>query len=223
MPGTYRCPAETGFYFLQSRYYDPETGRFLNADSQLNANDINGYNMFSYCANNPVNNIDPDGHSWKSFKKWCSNTYKKLKKAAQKVNKTITKTVKTIGAAILSFDIKAGVGTGLRGSVKMAGAEISAGGKADLLTGKLTYNSIDIGQECLVGVSVGVQSIDEISIELEQMQYESFITQEVVTNHLSPDISIDLLGIDFYLIIGGTASISFNFSTFEKFVIDIWG
>jgi len=33
LPGTYRYPAETGLYYLLSRYYDPETGRFVNADN----------------------------------------------------------------------------------------------------------------------------------------------------------------------------------------------
>ena len=84
---------ETGFYFLQSRYYDPEIGRFLNADSQLNANDINGYNMFSYCANNPVNNIDPDGHSWKSIKNWAK---KAVKWVTTKILKPVTNTAKKV-------------------------------------------------------------------------------------------------------------------------------
>ncbi len=49
-------------YYLRSRYYDPEVGRFVNADSQLNADSILGYNMFAYCENNPVNNVDLTGH-----------------------------------------------------------------------------------------------------------------------------------------------------------------
>jgi RHS repeat-associated protein len=54
---------DTEFYYLQSRYYDPETCRFLNADSQLNpGTGLIGYNMFAYCNNNPVNMADPDGH-----------------------------------------------------------------------------------------------------------------------------------------------------------------
>ena len=62
MPGTYRSPAETGFYYLQSRYYDPEIGRFINADGQFNKQDIfSGYNLFAYCDNSPVNKVDSTG------------------------------------------------------------------------------------------------------------------------------------------------------------------
>ena len=49
---------ETGWYYLQSRYYDPVTGRFLNADSQINPG-VLGTNLFAYCENNPVNMSDP--------------------------------------------------------------------------------------------------------------------------------------------------------------------
>ena len=53
---------ETGLYYLNSRYYNPEWGRFLNADIYLNANgDILGFNMFAYCGNNPVNKQDLSG------------------------------------------------------------------------------------------------------------------------------------------------------------------
>lgn len=54
---------ETGFYYLQSRYYDPAVGRFINADSYASTGqDIIGYNMFTYCGSNPVNKVDPTGH-----------------------------------------------------------------------------------------------------------------------------------------------------------------
>lgn len=43
-------------YYLQSRYYDPETGRFINADdvSYLDPESIHGLNLYAYCLNNPV-------------------------------------------------------------------------------------------------------------------------------------------------------------------------
>lgn len=49
-------------YYLNSRYYDPATGRFLNADVFINANgDLTGFNMYAYCSNNPVMGYDPTG------------------------------------------------------------------------------------------------------------------------------------------------------------------
>lgn len=52
---------ETGLYYLQSRYYDPEIGRFLNADDFLLIGEILGNNIFVYCFNNPMACVDPYG------------------------------------------------------------------------------------------------------------------------------------------------------------------
>ncbi len=55
---------ETGFYYLQSRYYDPEICRFVNADGYVSTGQgVNGFNMFAYCGNNPVMYVDPTGES----------------------------------------------------------------------------------------------------------------------------------------------------------------
>ena len=53
---------ETGFYYLQSRYYDPAIRRFINADSVLSQGTILGNNLFAYCLNNPVNLADETGN-----------------------------------------------------------------------------------------------------------------------------------------------------------------
>ena len=61
----YYYDTETGFYYLQSRYYDPIVKRFLNADSYGSTGQgFLGYNMFAYCGNNPVNRDDPSGRIW---------------------------------------------------------------------------------------------------------------------------------------------------------------
>ncbi len=63
----YYYDAETGLYYLNSRYYDPEVGRFVNADAALGqVGNIQGHNMFAYCFNNPVNMSDPSGN-WPSW------------------------------------------------------------------------------------------------------------------------------------------------------------
>ncbi|MDO4381043.1 MAG: RHS repeat-associated core domain-containing protein, partial [Clostridia bacterium] len=55
---------ETGLYYLQSRYYDPEVGRFINADAAHYigiTESVVSNNAFAYCENDPVNSFDPSG------------------------------------------------------------------------------------------------------------------------------------------------------------------
>ena len=59
----YYYDSETGFYYLQSRYYDPENHRFINADTyaSTDSSDAIACNMFAYCGNNPIAATDPGG------------------------------------------------------------------------------------------------------------------------------------------------------------------
>jgi len=64
----YYYDVETGLYYLQSRYYNPNWGRFINADAYVSTGQgLIGNNMFAYCNNNPANGCDPCGtcrHRW---------------------------------------------------------------------------------------------------------------------------------------------------------------
>ena len=68
-PLTYRgyiYDRETGFYYLQSRYYDPSVGRFLNADDVvfLGMSKTIDWNLYVYCCSNPVNCANSTGKLW---------------------------------------------------------------------------------------------------------------------------------------------------------------
>ena len=56
---------ETGYYYLQSRYYDVDICRFINADipeiARISKDTSNGINIFAYCNNDPINHRDPSG------------------------------------------------------------------------------------------------------------------------------------------------------------------
>ncbi|NMP38471.1 MAG: hypothetical protein GX051_10220 [Clostridiales bacterium] len=61
----YQYDIETGLYYLQSRYYNPTYGRFINGDDSDILKEtlgiLPGANLFAYCANDPVNDVDQTG------------------------------------------------------------------------------------------------------------------------------------------------------------------
>jgi len=53
----------TGLYYLNARYYNPEDGRFVTEDTYRGENDKpDTQHLYVYCANNPINHVDPSGH-----------------------------------------------------------------------------------------------------------------------------------------------------------------
>jgi RHS repeat-associated protein len=78
----YYFDVETGLYYLQTRYYDPATGRFLNADRYVSKGlDIKNTNLFSYCGNNPVLRIDASGQFWEEIWDFALEAIKQIGQA----------------------------------------------------------------------------------------------------------------------------------------------
>ncbi len=70
---SYYYDTETELYYLETRYYDPKLGRFLNPDTLDylgDGEDLNNYNLFAYCGNNPVMRADKSGHAWYNVLGW---------------------------------------------------------------------------------------------------------------------------------------------------------
>ncbi len=102
----YYYDQETELYYLQTRYYDPEIGRFITIDGieYLDPKTINGLNLYAYCGDNPVMFTDPNGTA-----KWWEWLLGVLIIAV-----AIVATVFTAG---LAAPIAAAVGGGLAGAI----------------------------------------------------------------------------------------------------------
>ena len=117
---SYYYDIETGLYFLQTRYYDPEVGRFLNRDSVSYANPetINGLNLYSYCLNNPVEYTDPYGTT-----EWWEWLISGLEILAGTVL-VVTGVASSIGVGLISL----GAGSLINGAINTANGGSFTGG-----------------------------------------------------------------------------------------------
>ena len=122
----YVYDTETGLYYVSSRYYDPEFGRFINADDidYLGADGSPlSYNLFAYCLNNPVNRFDVNGN-------WSMPNWLKVTVGAVAIAGLAVATVCTGGAAavICGAALSGAIAGGASGAVMGAiGGGISGG------------------------------------------------------------------------------------------------
>ena len=103
-------PTETGLYYLQSRYYDPEICRFINPDGYASTGQgLLGGNAFVYCGNCPVSRTDATGTLWNTI-----------------IGTIAGALVGGITAAVTGTDIKAGMISGaISGAVTGAAVDIA--------------------------------------------------------------------------------------------------
>ena len=129
----YYYDLETGLYYLNSRYYDPETGRFLNQDliSYLDPETVNGLNLYAYCGNDPVNYVDPDGAEplpwWAKILIGASFIIVGAAVTALTAG-TGTGFFAAFGAALLSSAIQTGISMGISAVISGALSAISGNG-----------------------------------------------------------------------------------------------
>ena len=131
---SYYYDDETGFYYLKSRYYDPQTCRFISVDNlnYLNPSVANGLNLWVYCLNNPIMMIDPDG-DMPTWLKWLIG--------ALIIAAAVAVTIVTYGAAGVAIAGFLGVSAATLQTIAV-GALIggAVGATVGLFSGGLTYN-----------------------------------------------------------------------------------
>ena len=153
---SYYFDTETELYYLKSRYYDPELGRFITIDdiSYLDPETINGLNLYAYCGNNPVMFTDPAGNT-----KWWEWLFAGLIVVACVVGAVFTAGL--LGAAFVG----AAIGGGISLVTQAIGGELNWGQFAldigvGALTGMLGMSGISrVGATVLGGLIGGVSNI----------------------------------------------------------------
>lgn len=127
---SYYYDTETKLYFLKTRYYDPEIGRFINMDSidYADPETINGLNLYAYCNNNPVMNVDPEG-TWSWGKFWEG-----VGRIALGIGAVVA------GALVLASGV-AGVAMAITAvATVVAGVAVTVNGAADIGEAATDYN-----------------------------------------------------------------------------------
>ena len=96
----YYYDTESCFYYLNSRYYDAKVCRYLNADSAIVevGGSVQGYNLFAYCFNNPVNMSDSSGQ----WPQWIKNAASAVVNAVKKAAVTVVNTVKKAATTVVN-------------------------------------------------------------------------------------------------------------------------
>ena len=225
----YYFDEETGFYYCMSRYYDPEIGRWINADGQISGvgGDVKGYNLFAYCFNNPTNFIDDTGNwpSWKKIKKVIKNTVKKVVEMIKQDYKKTKKAVKNS----FSFEIEAGMGVGIDVDVCK---EVSLTGLVVLNRDKFSVEkgeaSLTTEMEFSAGLSLGdvvewnpsaVYSVETDKIKKGAPFYDNPYADWTIDTSISDDVVISL-GASLYCVLGLGFDISFNLNEFIEIITE---
>ena len=137
----YYYDTETKRYFLKTRYYDPEIGRFMTIDGieYLDPETINGLNLYAYCRNNPIMYADPSGHLPEWAWKLIIGTVFILAGAFVTAATAGAATAfwAAFGSALLTSTIQVGIGTAVSAGLGFIAGGLSTGTWEGAFTGMI--------------------------------------------------------------------------------------
>jgi len=104
---TETCYNETGFYYLKSRYYDPQIGRFISPDDpstlMLTIGTPFATNLYAYALNNPLKYYDPSGMIFKKIGKMVNKAVNTVANAVANFAMTVANTTAVVYDAVLGW------------------------------------------------------------------------------------------------------------------------
>lgn len=199
----YFFDTETGLYYLSSRYYNPNWGRFVNADNAISAATISakGYNLFAYCGNSPINKMDESGH-WPKFIK---NAVSAVKSFVKKVVAAVTpkKAPKTSAKKTSSWSGKSSYVQ--RSHVTTPTVMLDLGPvigrvgysqtetKEDKTPG-LFYAYTDLGND-ENSIGIGMNILGQLGVDIGASNTGNMYAQVQVTKWVHVEVSVGLSGI----------------------------
>ena len=231
----YVYDTETKLYYLQSRYYDPELGRFINADAYTaTGQGLLGNNMFAYCGNNPVNFSDPTGNFrvdrvsnpgialGEKFAEWYINSDEN--ETDKDGNFTHNaKCKQTVRSMANSIEFVFGIGLGMYGGANVIYefGSIDFGIYADLF--RITYidGEYDICQYGKSGLDFSLFFINVIPAM--ETYYKSNLSPQSQWIALDDDEVINLVGVSGYFYGGATFELNWDILGLIKDLEVIWG
>lgn len=150
---SYYYDVETGYYYLQNRYYDPEIGAFISPDTvdYLDPETIGGLNIYTYCLNNPVMYVDPEG---------CFGFISFLigSMVVGAIFGATTKGIKAYKEGERGLDLAADIFGGMILGAA-TGATLALGGAAGLATTGVVIAGYSLSTGVALGISVGAMAI----------------------------------------------------------------
>ena len=143
----YVYDAETGWYYLQSRYYDPSIARFISADVLLSTGQgVIGHNSYAYCGNNPISRSDPSGYSWWDDLKEALAVVAVVAIVVAVVAVAVVATVSTGGGAL----VLAGGGIMAASSAAVSATAVATAATGVAVTSAVGAGAIAVGQNILL-------------------------------------------------------------------------
>ena len=155
---------ETGLYYLQSRYYNPEIGRFISADNYPSTGQgLTGNNMFAYCGNNPVSRNDEGGEFWHivigaaigAVANFAISVASQVISGAEEIDwdkAVVSAGVGLITGGLSAMGVPAGVLIGVNAG--LSAAESVYGDISDNMRGKANYSVGDIVAHATINAGV---------------------------------------------------------------------